>query len=294
MIKVESLHDVSSYKVQISEVDLAKLMYVTRIYNLEFTSLLLCDRKQGTNTFVVLCSIFPKQINTAVTSDIDGTDLMELIHKEGVDMNTLKANYHSHVNMDVYASGTDIEELKTRNPLADFVIGLIGNKQGRLFAHLIDYDKNIYLQKVPVEVTFGGKEYHEFVKEFIGECNKDKQYPIHVLDSFYNSIINSERTLLNYEEYLSNDDKELLNDIVKTRFNTLAHLSKSKIKNKNNNNHNKYRNITTTVREMVEKGEYPYSELEDHFDRIDNAKYIDGYDDEFNDIDYYNPYGSDF
>ena len=106
--------------------------------------------------YVIRELFFPKQKNTATTTDIDDIDVANIISKlidDGKDTTWLRLHWHSHVDMAVFHSKTDEEnydDLKT----GDWAISLVLNKKRDILAR-IDYYKPLRLaiSGIPVYIN---------------------------------------------------------------------------------------------------------------------------------------------
>ena len=123
--------------------------------------------KHGSAFIINDVMLFEQEIS-ATTTDIDETDLnnfarntlLSLGNEEGVkQLNSVKVWGHSHVNMTVFASGTDNESMNMFEESGhDYFIRIIGNKKGDLKVDLYDYDNGIEYQNLPFYTILSDEE----------------------------------------------------------------------------------------------------------------------------------------
>lgn len=109
--------------------------------------------KRTGNHFDIYDVILLEQEVTAVTTDIEENALenlaMEFMNTDRFDeLNNIKMWGHSHVNMNVFASGTDEETMKQFVQGNPYFIRFIGNKKGDMQLDLFDYERNIIFKNL--------------------------------------------------------------------------------------------------------------------------------------------------
>lgn len=201
------------YKVFIDADVLAKFNHILfGKYNKEFTAFTHCDRED--NKFYMKDIFFPEQSNTTVKTDVD-SDAIVSIMAEGADLERLNGHLHSHVDMKVFASGTDEDEILERAYLSGFNVAVILNKKGDVFVHVADYTNNTYATDVPFEIVYPFT-HEEFEAYQLSELK-------------FAETLKDAREILKYDVWdyyydiygLSKEDEQVLDEIVKTRFKSL-------------------------------------------------------------------------
>lgn len=208
------------------------LAYVTKEYSKEFTALTHVDHNPEMGTYYMYDAFFPKQKNSMSQTEFDGIDVMKL-ERDGADLKKLSGHYHSHVNMGVSPSTTDDDEIIERVVQGgDFSCSLIGNKKGKVFAHIADGARDRYFSEVPVEIYVSDKEKEEIEGEFLEVVRKCNTFS--GVQSLTSTFSLEEEILKKYA--LTKDEEKKLDDIMKDRF-TSAYLGyqgkKRRYKNKN-------------------------------------------------------------
>ncbi len=93
--------------------------------------------KRSGNDFIVTDAFILSQSVTSVTAEVDMEGhhafLYDLISSGG-DPATIRLQWHSHVEMDAYCSGTDMATIERSR--ADYMISLVLNKQGEQYCRL--------------------------------------------------------------------------------------------------------------------------------------------------------------
>lgn len=93
------------------------------------------------------------QTVTGVSVDNAATDIAKTINEliaQGVDTELVRFQWHSHVNMAAYFSGTDTNNIA--NWLGDWLVSLVVNRQGQFQARF-DMFRPIPAQNIPVKVV---------------------------------------------------------------------------------------------------------------------------------------------
>lgn len=135
-----------------------------------------CDKEIGwlgvvesdKDTFLIRDVMLFKQEVTSTTTDIDETDLNDFANStvekygsdKGVDiLNSIKLWGHSHVNMSVFASGTDDESMDIfYDGGHDYFIRLIANKKGAMKIDVYNYEKGIIYENLPFTPVISKEE----------------------------------------------------------------------------------------------------------------------------------------
>lgn len=204
----------SGWRIIVHEDLYLNLEYLlTSKYHKEFTVFTYCNRVG--NTFLLHTPFIPEQTNSAALTEVEGDALVDLMVKESCDLSELKGHMHSHVNMQVFASGTDESEIIDRGREGGFNAAIIMNKRMEIFGHIVDYDTGLYLTKVPVQVG-SDEAVQKFDESKLKRVKRAKS-------------MKEVRTLINqtYESYLRNNVK-----LTKKRMEQLDKEVKDKFKSK--------------------------------------------------------------
>jgi hypothetical protein len=138
------------YKISIDWTLYRVLRYMlTSKYDKEFTVITHADRDK--DSFRLYDYFIPNQVNTGTHTEFDDDDMIELL-AEGLDMSKALGHMHSHVNMAVFASGTDFEEIVDRADLSGWNCSIVMNKRLEIFGHIVDTTRGIYIKNVPVSI----------------------------------------------------------------------------------------------------------------------------------------------
>lgn len=119
---------------------------------------------------------------TEISEDGDEAMMMELMEQGKLaEVNKLRCWGHSHVNMGVFASGTD--DTQTQDFLnnlheagSDHFIRFIGNKRGELLCNVYLLDKGIILNNPDMNVRVDGRDWAEWAKGQIKDKVTRKVY----------------------------------------------------------------------------------------------------------------------
>lgn len=254
-MKIENID--LKHRILIKAETMSDLKYLVDNYSKEFTAFLHATRKG--DDFILEEAFFPVQENSSTFTEVDAEDLFDLLD-EGADMSKLCGHMHSHVNMATSPSGTDVTEIKARAASGSFNASIIMNKSGDIFGHIVDSDRGIYLQDVPVQILYPFTE--EEFKTFILEESK-------MADSYEDLM---EIVSFTYKDYYELDldiaeekqKEKLLDEIVKSRFNTKVY-SKYPSKGANaygkthgNNYGNRYGNVYSDEYKKYRGTDYSY------------------------------------
>lgn len=128
------------------------------------------------NTYTVTDVMLFKQKVSGVTTDISEESLTEfgtkLIAEGKTDLfNKIRLWGHSHVNMQVFASGTDNETFEQFYPHCDYFIRLIVNKRGDITVDFVDMPNNLKFENIPWEELKTSEQV--YIEELMAEFNKD-------------------------------------------------------------------------------------------------------------------------
>ena len=205
-------------------------------YNKEFTVLTYCEREGC--TFKMSDYFIPEQENTGTVTEFDDDDMLELI-KNGMDISRVKGHMHSHVNMPTSPSGKDYDEIVERAELAGYDCAIIMNKDMEVFGHIADFEKGVYVEKVPVtiELPMTDEELENSLLADIKLC-EDVESIINLVNQ-----TNLEYCLL--ADPIDDETENMLEEVVDKKFTSVPYYNSSYYNGYNNrqnigfNNHNK-------------------------------------------------------
>lgn len=114
--------------------------------------------------------------------------------------------------MGVFASSTDVKDIKERAELSGFNAAIILNKKGEMYGHIADYDLGIYVKDVDIYIRYQYPE-GEYESELLAAIKRA-------------TSLEDVHTLMKYSEWdyfednypLSDSDKAQLDGYVATRF----------------------------------------------------------------------------
>lgn len=151
-MKVEIIESVDQPYILVDALSLLKFHFLLDLkYDKEFTVFMHATRNKS--EYYLFDFFIPNQVNTPVHTELDGEDLVQLM-SEGADITKLRGHGHSHVEMGVTPSGTDVKEIHSRAELAGFNAAFIINKKYEMFGHIADMDAGIYYKDVDIFVKY--------------------------------------------------------------------------------------------------------------------------------------------
>jgi len=156
-------------KVYINHEIMKKIKYYIDISDVEISGLGLVEER-GNSNFVISDVFLLKQKNTGTSTELDQEDISKLIEKlisEGKDPSKLRFWWHSHVNMKVFWSGTDLNCIEGLC-LDKYLFSLVMNKTNE---YLMRFDIN-----EPVKTTVEGiiiQILEENDEELFEKCKKE-------------------------------------------------------------------------------------------------------------------------
>lgn len=153
-MKVETLNHKDAPRVVVSAETLLKFYHILDSnYTKEFTVFTHAYKHDDTREYEITDFFIPKQVNTGVHTELDGEDLISML-EDGADISELRGHIHSHVNMAVFPSSTDKEEILARAELAEFNVALIINKKKEMYAHVVDQELGFYMTAMDVYIRY--------------------------------------------------------------------------------------------------------------------------------------------
>lgn len=127
----------------------------TRQCNVEINGFGLVDYDPTTNVIKVSDVFITRQTGSMIGVDVDDRDLhrhLYALQEEGIPINRVNFQWHSHINMDVYFSDRDKANIKRW--AGDFLVSLVVNKRGEWRCRL-DILKPVRIgQEVALQVGF--------------------------------------------------------------------------------------------------------------------------------------------
>lgn len=253
-------------------------------YNLEFTAFTHCKRNNDTGEYLLYDLFIPNQVNTATTTELESDDIIELI-QDGADISKLSGHIHSHVNMGVFASGTDKKDIIERSEHSNYNAALILNKKGEMFGHIVDLDLGLYLEDVDIYIQYPHST--NFEQRLLAQIKKAKS-----LEEVIKLTKIDEWEWYNATYPLTKEETEQLDNWVKTRFKT-THYPNNNFKKKET------KSITAQYHQKTwwEDDDYDESQWSNYKpqqlieDEIDDALILEGYDEsKFASVDDYLDY----
>ena len=169
-------------KIYISEIAWMKLTTLLREFSKEVAWHATAYRVPGDKDeyFIKDVLVYPQTV-TAATVDMDeelyAKWLMDGIMAEDERFDNIRCQMHSHVNMGVFASGTDEQhqqEILSQLRDNDFYIFMIWNKSHSVYMRIFDMEKNVLFEKEDIEWcvtddTIGLNKFLEEAKKIVKE-----------------------------------------------------------------------------------------------------------------------------
>lgn len=195
---------------------LQKFEYIlAQKYSLEFTAFCHAEKREE-GEYHIYDIFFPRQDNAATTTECDSADIIALM-KDGADISKLTGHIHSHVNMGVFASGTDDKDIVERAKDCGYNVALIMNKKGEIYGHIADTTIGIHVKDVDVFINypFEEDEYEDSLMEQIKKAETLAEVQILARFSMHEY----------FEMYypLSSEEEFELDTIIKERFKTKSY-----------------------------------------------------------------------
>ena len=159
-----------------------KLKYYTLLSKGEISGLGRISLKGKDNIIVDDVYIF-KQENSAGSTDLDKKSValfLEQEYKSGNNINNIKLWWHSHADMTIFWSGTDISTIESLGETSDFIVSIITNKQLEIKGQ-IDVFKPFRntLEDIPVEIGIEDKNLKLQIAKEIKEKVNEYQWSWH-------------------------------------------------------------------------------------------------------------------
>ena len=179
------------------------------------------EHTPGTNTYTIVdILLFPQTITGTTVNSIDdlyGPWLMDL---DDDTFNTLRFHGHSHVNMGVFASGTDTNHQETLiESIRDYYIFMITNKKSDVLMFLYDKANNVLYEHADLNILYAVDETEDWAKENM-EQYLEKPAPVVTTitskskDGYhtgvYGTVNTAQKQLTAYEQYLKDRGENLM------------------------------------------------------------------------------------
>lgn len=175
----EEIKDVEKPTLNIPSEIYCKMFELVRQSNVEISWHGLVHRANNNYTIYDIL-VFP-QTNTATTTTTDDTEyanwLMQLMMNPEINFNDLRMHGHSHVNMQVFSSGTDDKyqhDIIKNIEDGDYYLFLILNKKHEICALLYDFEQQVLFDTKDITINVGN-DIREWAAEEIKEKTKVQQ-----------------------------------------------------------------------------------------------------------------------
>lgn len=213
------------HHITVDAVTIQKMNYLLdHKYSCEFTGFCHAEKREN-GEYHISDIFFPRQDNASTTTECNSEDIIDLM-KEGLDISKTTGHIHSHVDMGVFASTTDKKDIVERAKDAGFNAAVIMNKKGKIFGHIADMELGIYIEDCPVYVDypFTQREYESKILEEIKNAT--------TLDDVEKLLTFDNDDYMEMNFPLSQETKDFLEEVVKTRFQFVSYNYKNSSKNK--------------------------------------------------------------
>ena len=112
-----------------------------------------CHAWRDGDDYVIDDFFIPRQRVHGATTEFNAKNVLELMREPGFDRTKWRCWGHSHVNFGTSPSLQDEDQMYAfGNAYCPFFIGGIHNKRGEMFYWVIDRDKGVFMENLPVEI----------------------------------------------------------------------------------------------------------------------------------------------
>lgn len=121
-----------------------------------------CVTREGNKYTIEDIEVYPQYVAAATVDAIDGEYTQWMLQHTDDEISTIRFQGHSHVNMSVSPSGTDIsfyEELVSQ--VRDYYIFLIQNKKGEYYLRFVDKESGLIYEDMEYKVDYGMDDWYE-------------------------------------------------------------------------------------------------------------------------------------
>lgn len=205
LLKLDKPHKDSRPLVTISETANLKMKALVKATNKEIAWHGLVDQQAPLHYVIQDILVYPQEVTgTTVDSDDDLYPLW-LDELEDEEFNSIRMQGHSHVNMGVIPSGTDLDFYETLTThIKDYYIFIILNKNDKMYIELRDIKNNTLYEPEDIDVIIEGQDFTDWAEEQI------KEYII--TRSYYQQYKHSKRTFSKSVGYYGKSSPNYLQD----------------------------------------------------------------------------------
>jgi len=254
---------IKNYSINIDNMVYQKIMHWVNKATGEVSGLGKLAIDKNTGVITIKSAILLKQENTGSTTDIDaqavGKAMFELRNEEG----HLNFWWHSHVNMDVFWSGTDMDTIKQIGEQG-FVVATVFNKKREMLSCLYRKSDELFpetfINEIPTQIVdhISPETFAEWDRDFEEKCKVKVYEPPVTTSNFadYHTTINNDYTdwYKNYKhnqqfdfgddgEVLANDEAKIF--AIQPEIDTLAQIMREQTQK------NKARNILNKIMHKI-------------------------------------------
>ena len=204
--------------VYISTTAYLKMLLYIRDTNVEIAWHGTVERNQEQNWYHIKDVFLYPQIIRATTVDTDQEKYQEWLQNIEDDdiFNNIRFQGHSHVNMGVYPSETDLNMYNNFLqilPKNDYYIFMIMNKSGAITCFIYDLAKNLIYETADINIKILAPKTHDLIKDIESEKTKYCEKSTYTYTNYDKYI--TERDLPDYSTSFKQhqDVNDLLNEI---------------------------------------------------------------------------------
>lgn len=160
-------------------------------------------KKTDDNTYVVYDTILPKQEVTSVTTELTEQGLQdvseEILMTRPDEFNNIRCWCHSHVNMQVFPSGTDEETFEQFYQNCEYFIRVICNKKNDMRVDFVDLEQ---------EVRFDNTEWNYYTMP-----STDAKYI--AINNYKNAIKQAEKAIAKLNKEIGEEQQKVYGELKK-------------------------------------------------------------------------------
>lgn len=154
--------------VVISSDDWTTIMAYVSACDVEINGFAMVDYDERTNRFTISAPFILKQFATGASVETDDVALamhMDQMMQAGKDLSRMRAQWHSHVNMQAYFSPTDTANMDRW--AGDWLISIVANKRGEYDCRMDIYKPVRFSFKLKLSIIFSppSEEEQDAVRE---------------------------------------------------------------------------------------------------------------------------------
>lgn len=172
---------IPEYKINIDNVIYQKIMHWINKATGEVSGLGKLTIDKDTGLIEIKSAVLLKQENTSASTDLDGAAIAKAMFETRNDEGYLNWWWHSHVNMDVFWSGTDMDTIRDIGKHG-FVVATVFNKKNEMLSSIYrkgdDFFPETFIDGISTEIMeyIDQDKIIEWDKEFEDKC-KNIKYP---------------------------------------------------------------------------------------------------------------------